>query len=129
MVYRLIKDEKECLRRMIEYLNKNTLQFVDGLHTESNKIRCLLNAVIGKKWATSTMKNTSTAQYNLNKRAMVLNVSIQLEHEIENATTYSKTYYGQLTTYPKSICKYDSLHMNNQEIMKITDLKDTTITI
>ena len=44
-----VKDEKECLRRMDEYLNNITPQQVDGFCTESNKIRHLRNAEIGKK--------------------------------------------------------------------------------
>ena len=34
-----IQYEKECLPRMVEYLNNITPQLVDGFHTESNKIR------------------------------------------------------------------------------------------
>ena len=49
MVHHLIQDEKECLHCMEEYLNNITSKLVDGFHTESNKIRYLRNAVLGKK--------------------------------------------------------------------------------
>ena len=38
---------------MVEYFNNVTLQLVDDFHTESNNIRDLLNAVPGKKKATT----------------------------------------------------------------------------
>ena len=79
-----------------------------GLHTELNKIRCLLNAVLGKKWATTPLKNIPTAQYNLDRLIMALNESIQPEREIQKASTLSKTYYGQLTNHFKDVRKYDS---------------------
>ena len=41
---------------------------------------------------------------------MVLNESIQFEHEIEKESTSSKIYYSQLTTISKYVCKYDSSH-------------------
>ena len=41
---------------------------------------------------------------------MALNESIQLEREIEKASTSSKTHYGQLTTHPKDVRKYESSH-------------------
>ena len=49
MVRHQIQDEKECLRRMVEYLDNNIPQLVDCFHTESNKIRYLRKAVLGKK--------------------------------------------------------------------------------
>ena len=58
-----MKDDKECLSRMVEYLNNITQQLADDFHTESNKIRYLLNAVLGKKWASTSLKNISIAQY------------------------------------------------------------------
>ena len=39
MVCHQTQDEKECLRRMVAYINNITPQLVDGFHTESNKIR------------------------------------------------------------------------------------------
>ena len=44
---------------------------------------------------------------------MALNERIQLEREIEKAITSSKSYYGQLTTYPKDIRKYDSTNRSD----------------
>ena len=38
-----IQNEKECLRRMVEYPNKMTLQLVDSFPTELNKTRYLRN--------------------------------------------------------------------------------------
>ena len=34
-----IRDEKECLRRIVDYLNKITPQLVDGFRIESNRTR------------------------------------------------------------------------------------------
>ena len=101
MARQQIQDEKECLRSMVEYLNNITPQLVDGFHTESNKIRYLRDAVLGKKWATTLLKIISTAQYNFEQIVMVLNESIQLKRGVHNASTSSKTYYGQFTTHPK----------------------------
>ena len=56
-----IQDEKEGLRRIVEYLNNITPQLVEGFHTESNKLRYLRSAVLGKKWATTPLKSISTA--------------------------------------------------------------------
>ena len=94
MVRHLIQNEKEHLRQMVEYLNNITRQLVDGLHTESNKIRYRFNAFLDKKWANTPLKNISTAQYNFDLLILALNESIQLECEIEKASTSSKTYYG-----------------------------------
>ena len=55
------QDEKECLRRMVRYLNNITPELVDRFYTESNKTRYLRDAVLGKKWATNPLENTSTA--------------------------------------------------------------------
>ena len=57
----------------------------------------------------------SAAQYNLDQLIIVLNESIQLESEIERASTSSKTYHGQLTTYPKDVHKYDSSHRSDSK--------------
>ena len=59
-----IQDEKECLRRVVEYLNQVASQPMDGHCTESNRIRYLRNAVLGKRWATTTLKTFYTAQYS-----------------------------------------------------------------
>ena len=40
-----IRDEKECLRRIMEYPNKITLYLVYGFHTESSLIRYLHSTV------------------------------------------------------------------------------------
>ena len=45
----LIKDEKECLCSMVEYLNNIKPQLVDGSHIGSNKITYLRYAFLGKK--------------------------------------------------------------------------------
>ena len=45
-----IQDEKEFLRRTVEYLNNITPQLVEAFHTESNKMRYLRNTVFSKKW-------------------------------------------------------------------------------
>ena len=82
---------------------------MDGFHTEPNKIRYLRNSVLDKKWATISLKNISTNQYNFDKLVMALNESIQLEHEIEKESTSLKKYY---TIHPKDIHKYDSSHTN-----------------
>ena len=57
-----IQDEKECLRRVDEYINNITSKLVDGFHSESNKIKCLRNAVLGKKYESTPLKNISTVQ-------------------------------------------------------------------
>ena len=44
-----VQDEKEFLRCMVEYLYNIIPQLVDGFHAESNKMRYLRNAVLGKK--------------------------------------------------------------------------------
>ena len=67
---------------MVEYLNHVTPQLVDGFHSESNEIRNLRKAVIGKKYTANTLKNISTAQYYLDQLVMGLNKSIQLERKI-----------------------------------------------
>ena len=77
-----IQDEKELLRRMVEYLNNITPQLVDCFYTESNKMRYLRNAVLGKKWLSTPLKNISTTQYSFDQLGMVLNERIQLEREI-----------------------------------------------
>ena len=85
-----IQNKKKCLRRIVEYLNNITPQLVDVFHTESNKIRYLRNAALGKKLATTFLKNTSMAQYNFDKLGMGLNKSIQLVREIHKTNTCSK---------------------------------------
>ena len=124
-----IQDEKDCLRRMVEYLNNVTPQFVDDSHTESNKIRCLRDRVLRKKWATILLKNISAAQYNFDQLVMVLNESIELEREIQNASTSSKTYYGQL----QHILRTDGnmiLHIGvTQETKESIDRNDTMIPV
>ena len=57
MVRHQIQDEKECLRRMVVYLNEITPQLVNGFHTESNKIENLSNTVFGIKWENAPLKN------------------------------------------------------------------------
>ena len=86
---------------------------MNGFLTESDKIRYLRNVVIGKKWATKPLKNISTVQYNFDQLVMALNKSIQLEREIQKTSTSSKTYYGQFTTHPKDVRKYDYSHSND----------------
>ena len=75
--------------RFVEYLNNITPQSVDGIHTESIKITNLRSAVLGKKWATSSLKNISTGQYNFDQLVMVLNESIQHKLEIKKASACS----------------------------------------
>ena len=41
-----VLNEKECLRHLVEYLNRISTQLLEGLHTKSNKIGCLHNTVI-----------------------------------------------------------------------------------
>ena len=83
---------------MVEYLNNIIPKLMDGFSTEPNKIRYLLNVVLGKKCINVPLKNIYTVQYNFDKLVISLHESIQLEIEIEKASTSSKTYYGQLTT-------------------------------
>ena len=83
---------------------------MDGFYTELNKIMYLRNAVLGKKWETTPLKNISLAQYNFNQLVLAQNESIRLEIEIQNGTTPSKAYYGELTTHPRDIRKYSSSH-------------------
>ena len=68
-----IQGEKEGLERIVEYLNNITPLLVEGFHTESNKIRYLRNAVLGKKWATTKLKNISIIQYTLDQLVMTIN--------------------------------------------------------
>ena len=65
MIRHQIRDGKECLCPMVEYLNKITSKLVDSFHTESNKMGYLRNAVLDKKWETTPLKNISAEQYNL----------------------------------------------------------------
>ena len=88
-----IKDEKECLNCMIEYLNNIARQLVDGFHTESNKIRHLRKSILGKRWTTTPLNNICTVQYKFYQLVMTLHEIIQLEREIKKASTSSKTYY------------------------------------
>ena len=90
MVHHQIQHEKECLRRIIEYLNNITPQIVDDFQTESNKIRYLRDAGLGEKWVV-TLNSISTAQCNFDQLVLALNEGIQLEHEIEKASASSKT--------------------------------------
>ena len=113
MARRQIQYEKECIRRMIEYLNNITQRLVGGFHTDSNKIRCLRNAVLGKKWSTTPLENISTGKYNFDNLVMALNEIIRLERGIHKASTSSKTYYGQFGTHLKDIRKYESAHRSN----------------
>ena len=83
MLRNQIQDEKECLRRMVEYLNNITSQLVDSFHTESNKIRHLLNSVLGKKRESTPLENISTTQSNFDQLVMALNESVQLERELK----------------------------------------------
>ena len=82
MARQQIQDEKEFLCCTADYLKNITPQLVDGFHTESNKIRYLRSAVLGKKCATTALKNISTAQYDFEKLGMQLNESIQPERRI-----------------------------------------------
>ena len=86
-----IQDEKGCFLPMVEYLKNITVQLLDGFYTKRNKMRYLRSDILGKKWAITTLKNMSTAQYSFEKLVMALNGSIKLEHEIEKAGTSSKT--------------------------------------
>ena len=61
MPFHQMQDKKECLQRMVEYLDNITLQLVNAFHNESNKIRYPYNSVFGKKWVTILLKNISTA--------------------------------------------------------------------
>ena len=84
-----IQDEKENLRRIVEYLNKITAQPVDGFYIESIKIRYLHKGVLGKKLATTSLKNIFTSQCTFERFFIALNDSIQLEREIEKAGSLS----------------------------------------
>ena len=61
MTYYQIKDDKECLRYMVKYLNNITPQLVDGFRTKSNKVRYLGDSILRNKWAITPPKNMSTA--------------------------------------------------------------------
>ena len=113
------QDERECPRRMVEYINNITPQLVDDFYTESNKIRYLRNAIHGKKWATTPLKNISTIQYNFDQLLMILNESMQLEREIEKASTSSKTFTASsshiLRTYANMILHIGVTQKNHAE--------------
>ena len=122
-----IQDEKECLHRMLEYLNNIAPQLLDDFHPDSNKIRYLHNSVLGKKWATTPLKNIFTTQYNFDQLGKALNESIQLEYEIQKASTSSKHTTASsshiLRTYEHII-----LHIGvTQEIIDNIDLNDMMI--
>ena len=56
---------------------------------------------------------------------MELNKSIQLEREIEEAGTSSKTHYGQFVRHPKDVHKFDNQYTSNQKNITIIDYLDT----
>ena len=94
-----MQNEKNVPRSIVEYLNNITPQLVEGFHTESNKIRYLRNAVLGKKCVATPLKNISTAQYTFDQLVMALNESIPLEKEIGSQEAHQKytTLSSQLT--------------------------------
>ena len=56
---------------------------MNGFHSESNIIRYLCNAVLGKKQETTPLKNISTTEYNSDQLVMILNECVHIEREIE----------------------------------------------
>ena len=58
---------------------------------------------------------------------MALNESTQLEREVDKAITSSKTYYGQVTTHPNKIRKYDFYIGMTQETIETIEPNDTMI--
>ena len=50
MVCHQIQDKKRCQCCLAEYLNNIASLLLNGFHTESNKMKCLRNAALGKKW-------------------------------------------------------------------------------
>ena len=58
------------------------------------------------------LRASSQPKYNFDQLKMALNESTQLEHELEKASTSSKTFHSQLTTHPKDVRKYDSPHLS-----------------
>ena len=104
---------EKCLICIFEYLRNTTLQLVYGFRTETNKIRYLRNAFLGEKWATTSLKNIKTVQRNFDKPVYAPNGNIQLEYDLEKATISSKTYYGQFTTNPRDVRKYDTSQRND----------------
>ena len=96
---------------MIEYLNKVTVQLVDGFHTEKHKTRYLRNALLRKQWAEVPLKNISPNNHDYDQLVIALNESIQLQREMDRARG-NQTYYGQFVKHPKDVRKYDSLLEN-----------------
>ena len=104
------KMRKNIYVGIVEYLNKITPQLMDSFHTASNEKRYLRNATLGRKWATTPLKNISKAQYNFHQLMMAFNESIQREREIHNVSTSFKTHDGQLTEHSNNVRKYDYSH-------------------
>ena len=105
-----IQYEKEYIGRKVVYLNNVTPQLVDGFHTEANKIRYLHYAILGKRWATTPLKNISTAEYNFDQPLLEKSESITLQQEFHKASTSSKANHPQLTMNLKDVRKYDPSH-------------------
>ena len=70
----------------------------------------LCSAVAGKGLKPTPLKNISMVQYSFDQLMMVLNNSIQLEHEIAKASTSSKTSNGRFNTHPSDVRNYDFSH-------------------
>ena len=98
------KSRKKSLRHLAKYLQNYTIQLVEGFRTESSKVGYVRNALLGKKWASSTLNNISAARYTFDQHIVALNGGIQLDRKIEKAKNPSKTYYGQFTTLRKDVC-------------------------
>ena len=78
-----IQYEKVGIRCIVEYPDNATSQLVERFHTGSNKIRFLRNAVLGKDWTTTSLKNICTSQYSFDQLVLAQNDSIQLEKGIK----------------------------------------------
>ena len=114
MAHQQIRDEKECLRRIVEYLNKITSQLVDGFHSVSSKIQYLRNGVLRKRWATTPLTSIYSAQYNLGQLGMALNESFQQEREIERLEPLPTLTMAGLRRIPSMSAKNDNRRNNHQ---------------
>ena len=65
MARKYIQNKTECVSLFVACLNNITLQLVEDFFAESNKTTYLLNALLGRKWATTLLNNISTDQYLL----------------------------------------------------------------
>ena len=65
MAHNQAQDEKEFLRKLVEYLSKMMPELVKGINTEPNKVQYLRCTILGKQWATIPLNNNSTSHYQL----------------------------------------------------------------